>query len=107
MREQEDKRISSIERGQFNCYMVADNLDRHFSWSKGNPLYNILKSGELDSIPGKKNVIIEILRIAKSTIDAHNFPELQEVTDLVTYPLHQPHIAVIKNALHLCCYGRR
>ena len=84
LREQEDKRISSNERGQFNCYMVADNLDRHFSWSKGNPLYNILRSGELDSIPGEKNVIIETLRIAKSKIDAHGFPELQEVTDLVT-----------------------
>jgi putative ATP-dependent endonuclease of OLD family len=83
-REKEDKRISSNERRQFNCYMVADNLDRHFSWSKGNPLYNILRSGELDSIPGEKNVIIEILRIAKSRIDAHDFPGLQEVTDLVT-----------------------
>ncbi len=84
LRGQEDKRISSNERGQFNCYMVADNLDRHFSWSKGNPLYSILKSGELDPIPGEKNVIIETLRIAKSRIDAHDFPELQEVTDLVT-----------------------
>ena len=84
LREQQNKRISSNERGQFNCYMVADNLDRHFSWSKGNPLYSILRSGELDSIPGEKNVIIETLRIAKSKIDAHGFPELQEVTDLVT-----------------------
>lgn len=83
-REQEDKRISSNERGQFNCYMVADNLDRHFSWSKGNPLYNILRSGEIDAVPGEKNVIIDTLRIAKSSIDAHDFPELQEVTDLVT-----------------------
>lgn len=83
-REQENKRMSSTERGQFNCYMVADNLDRHFSWSKGNPLYSILKSGELDSTPGEKNVIIETLRVAKIKIDAHDFPELKEVTDLVT-----------------------
>ena len=83
-REQVDKRISSNERGQFNCYMVADNFDRHFSWNKGNPLYNILKSGEIEAIPGEKNVIIETLRIAKSRIDAHDFPELKEVTDLIT-----------------------
>lgn len=84
VRDQEDKRISSNERSLFNCYMVADNLDRHFSWSKGNPLYNILRSGEIEPVPGEKNVIIETLRKAKLSIDAHGFPELQEVTDIVT-----------------------
>ena len=41
---------------------------------------------------------------AKKQKENITFPELLVFTE---YPLHQPHIAVIKNALHLCCYGRR
>jgi ABC-type branched-subunit amino acid transport system ATPase component len=83
-REQEEKRFGSSERSLLNCYIVADNLDRHFSWSRGNPLYSILRSGDIDAIPGEKNVILETLRIAKAKIDAHDFPELKEVTDHLT-----------------------
>lgn len=83
-RDQENKMIGSGERSLLNCYMVADNLDRHFSWSKGNPLYGILKAVETEILPGEKNVIIETLRIAKAKIDEHDFPELKTVTDQIT-----------------------
>ncbi|MET0637835.1 MAG: AAA family ATPase [Chitinophagaceae bacterium] len=83
-RDQENKTIGSGERGLLNCYMVADNLDRHFSWSKGNPLYGILKAVEAEVLPGEKNVIIETLRLAKAKIDEHDFPELKTVTDQIT-----------------------
>lgn len=83
-RDQEDKLISGSERAMLNCYMIADHVDKHFSWNKGNPLYSLLKSLDTTDAPDEVNIIIQSLRAAKTQIDQHNFSELQEVTDKIT-----------------------
>lgn len=83
-REQEDVPVGASERGLLNCYLIADHVDRHFSWNKGNPLYALLKALDTMGEPEEKNVVIRSLRHAKSQIDKHAFSELQEVTDTVT-----------------------
>lgn len=82
-RNQEDKPISGTDRAFLSCYMVSDQVDRHFSWNKGNPLYSLLKysKGELNA--DQKNIVIDSLRQAKSKIDEHGFAELADVTELV------------------------
>lgn len=83
LREQDDKLITGAERSLFNCYMVSDHIDRHFSWNKGNPLYSLLKASEARETPDENNVILESLRAAKIKIDEHAFEELVAVTDLI------------------------
>ncbi|MDR2273703.1 MAG: ATP-binding protein [Sphingobacterium sp.] len=83
-RVQDDKPISAAERALLNCYMVSDNIDRHFSWNKGNPLYSLLKNAELQSEDDNENsIVLESLRSAKIKIDEHGFEKLIEVTNLV------------------------
>ena len=81
---QDDKQISAAERALLNCYMISDNIDRHFSWNKGNPLYSLLK----DTIKPQKDdednsVVLESLRSAKTKIDEHGFEKLVHATGLV------------------------
>ena len=39
-----EKEISAADRSKFNCFMVSDYIDSHFSWSKGNPLNTIFSN---------------------------------------------------------------
>jgi len=79
---QDPMRMPSADRAKLNVFMVSDYIDRHFSWSKGNPLYAILK--ELPSAAEKKNdVIIEALREAKEKIDQESFSQFNDVTDRI------------------------
>ncbi|MCK5015993.1 MAG: ATP-binding protein, partial [Candidatus Peribacteraceae bacterium] len=72
--------ISGNDRAKFNVFMVSEYIDRHFSWSRGNPLYSILK--EIQSSDDEKSeVIIEALRDAKEKIDQNNFEQFSEVTE--------------------------
>lgn len=82
-REQEDIPVSAAERELLNCCLIADHVDRHFSWNKGNPLYTLLKALDKKEGPEEKNVIMRSLRGAKNHIDKHAFSELQEATDIV------------------------
>ncbi|MBE8715494.1 ATP-dependent nuclease [Sphingobacterium hungaricum] len=83
-RGQDDKPISAAERALLNCYMVSDNIDRHFSWNKGNPLYSLLKSAAQQPEDAEENsIVLESLRSAKIKIDEHGFEKLVEVTDMV------------------------
>jgi putative ATP-dependent endonuclease of OLD family len=80
----EEKPISASDRSLLSCFLVADQLDRHFSWNKGNPLYSLLKISGVAIDDDDANIIIQSLRDAKTKIDEHKFPELKIVTDLVT-----------------------
>lgn len=83
-RSQDEKQISAAERAFLNCYMVSDNIDRHFSWSKGNPLYSLLKDTVQRLQDGEDNsIVLESMRSAKIKIDEHGFEKLVQVTDLV------------------------
>lgn len=79
---QEPRQISAVNRAKLNVYMVSDYIDRHFSWSRGNPLYSILK--EKQSMGNENSdVIIEALREAKEKIDKHSFDQFNDITENV------------------------
>lgn len=61
--------ISHYDRAKLNVYMISDYIDRHFSWNKGNPLYSLLKKGDVIEGNEDKNVIIDAIRNVKLQID--------------------------------------
>ncbi len=69
--------IKANDRAKLNVFLVSDYLDRHFSWSKGNPLYSLLKQEASDE--KKSNVIIDAFREAKEKIDKNSFNHLDKV----------------------------
>ncbi|MCZ8198673.1 MAG: AAA family ATPase, partial [Flavobacterium sp.] len=78
-REQLDIEIKSSDRSKFNTFFVSDYIDRHFSWTKGSPLFTLLKAD--DSAINANELILETIREAKSKIDSSAFPDLQNVID--------------------------
>lgn len=74
---QESVEIRANDRASLNVFLVSDYIDRHFSWSKGNPLYSLLK--EEDTTTGKTNVIIDAFRDVKDKIDPTSFNYLEGV----------------------------
>lgn len=78
----EPKHIPGRDRAELNVFKVTDYIDRHFSWSRGNPLYSILKDAQL-SDDEKGDVIIEALREAKEKIDQDSFGHFNDVTEKV------------------------
>lgn len=82
-REQEDKPISGADRALLNCFMISDYVDRHFSWSKGGPLYSLQKLAECEENAEDSNVVMQSLRTAKKEIDKTDFESLNEVTTLI------------------------
>lgn len=73
---QEDKEISSRDREKLNIFTISDYVDRHFSWSKGNPLYSLankLNDNRIDESP-----LLEALRDAKEKIDSTTFEKLDK-----------------------------
>lgn len=78
----EPKHIPGRDRAELNVFKITDYIDRHFSWSRGNPLYSILKAAQL-SDDEKSDVIIEALRGAKKKIDQDSFGHFNDVTEQV------------------------
>jgi AAA15 family ATPase/GTPase len=78
---QQSIEIRASDRAGFNVFLVSDYIDRHFSWSKGNPLYSLLK-GE-DTSTEKTNIIIDAFREAKEKIDSTSFTHLNSVVDKI------------------------
>lgn len=77
---QEPMQISASDRAKLNVFMVSDYVDRHFSWSRGNPLYSILRENQPSENNEESDVIIEALRGAKKEIDKHSFTQFSDVT---------------------------
>jgi putative ATP-dependent endonuclease of the OLD family len=75
---QEDIEIRTSDRVSLNMFFVSEYIDRHFSWSKGSPLYSLLKQEENTS-EEYGNPIIDALRDAKSKIDDYSFTQLDSV----------------------------
>lgn len=73
--------IRASDRASFNVFLVSDYIDRHFSWSKGTPLYSLLK--EENTTNEKSNIIIDAFREAKEKVDANSFSHLDNVVDKV------------------------
>jgi predicted ATP-dependent endonuclease of OLD family len=77
---QEPKGMFVNDRAKFNVFMVSDYIDRHFSWSKGNPLYSILRESQ-SSEDEKNSVIIDAIREAITKIGQDSFSQFKNVTD--------------------------
>jgi len=76
---QEPKQISVNDRAKFNVFLVSDYIDQHFSWSRGNPLYSILKES-LTSEDEKNSVIIDSIREVIGKISKDSFSQFKNVT---------------------------
>ncbi|HBG69671.1 MAG: hypothetical protein A2W93_12100 [Bacteroidetes bacterium GWF2_43_63] len=61
--QQEDIEISSYDRAKLNVFLVSDYLDKHFSWSKGTPLFSLRKQSDLKSETNK--LLLDANRKAK------------------------------------------
>ena len=77
---QEDIKIDTGDRSSFNVFLLSDYLDKHFSWSKGTPLYALLKQ---DGKNSDNSLLLGAIRDLKSNIDAVGFPHLDSVMDKV------------------------
>jgi predicted ATP-dependent endonuclease of OLD family len=77
---QEPKWMSVNDRAKFNVFMVSDYIDRHFSWSKGNPLYSVLRESQ-SSEDEKNSIIIDAIREAIAKIGQDSFSQFKNVTD--------------------------
>lgn len=78
---QEDVRIDTSDRSSFNVFLLSDYLDKHFSWSKGTPLYALLKQ---DGSSADNSVLLDAIRDLKTSIDSGlSFPHLDTVIDKV------------------------
>ena len=71
--------IKAAARARLNANLINDYSDRHFSWNKGNPLYNILKQQETEKqVNEKENIVVNALREAKQKVDDNGFNELKD-----------------------------
>ena len=77
---QEDMRIDAGDRASFNIFLLSDYLDKHFSWSKGTPLYALLKQGGSNS---NNVLLLDEIRKLKTSIDEIGFGHLDTVIDRV------------------------
>lgn len=78
---QEPIEIRASDRASLNVFLISDYIDRHFSWSKGTPLYSLLKEDEVEH--EKTNVVIDAFRQAKEKIDNHHFVQLDKVLNRI------------------------
>jgi len=92
---QEPISISGYDRGKFNVFIVSDYLDRHFSWSKGNPLSSLLKQENTEDVEDV-SVIIDALREAKTKIDTNAFSQFDGVLTKVKTSASQLGIDISK-----------
>lgn len=77
---QEDTKIDTNDRSGFNVFLLSDYLDKHFSWSKGTPLYSLLRQ---DGSSSDNSLLLDAVRNLKVGIDSVGFPHLDKIIDKV------------------------
>ncbi|GBE17386.1 hypothetical protein BMS3Abin15_01231 [bacterium BMS3Abin15] len=60
---------------------MSDYIDRHFTWSKGNPLYSLLKQEKVENETDE--IITKAYREAKSNIDTTSFTSFDDIIEKV------------------------
>lgn len=71
--------ISANDRASLNVFLVSDYIDRHFSWTRGKPLYSLLnKEDKKDLLDNEDSVVLNAMRSAKSVIDGVGFNGLND-----------------------------
>ena len=78
---QEDIEIRSSDRAKLNVFLVSDYIDKHFTWSKGNPLYSLLKQENIENTTDE--IITKAYRDAKSNIDTTSFTPFNDIVEKV------------------------
>ena len=78
---QDDIEIRSGDRAKLNVFLVSDYIDRHFTWSKGNPLYSLLKQEKIEKETDE--IITKAYREAKSSIDTTSFVSFDNIVERV------------------------
>jgi len=77
---QEDIQINTVDRASFNVFLLSDYLDKHFSWSKGTPLFSLLKQ---DGSNSDNSILLDEIRKLKVGVDSVGFPHLDIVIEKV------------------------
>jgi len=78
---QEDVEISSSNRAKLNVFLISDYIDRHFTWSKGNPLYSLLKQEQIENQTDE--IIVKAYREAKSNINTDAFSSFEDILEKI------------------------
>ena len=81
-RHEEGKPISHTDRKKLNVFVVSDSVDRHFQWTKWNPLHHLYAKSQVEEVDDD-NVVLEILRNAKQSFDLNPFDKFAETTNKV------------------------
>ncbi|WP_262909718.1 ATP-dependent nuclease [Bacteroides uniformis] len=75
-----DIAIPASDRAKLNMFMVSDYIDNHFAYSKGSPLYALLRQELKDKTVIDKKMI-EVVRNSYEAIkEAKTFKEFDDVT---------------------------
>lgn len=74
--EENKKDINNKDRAKFNCFMVSDYLEKHFTWGSGTPLYTISK-GDMD-LSEYNSQFIKPIRDAVDKINESDFSTLNK-----------------------------
>lgn len=74
--EENKKDINNKDRAKFNCFMVSDYLEKHFTWGSGTPLYTISK-GDMD-LSEYNSQFIKPIRDAVDKINENDFSRLNK-----------------------------
>nr|DAZ61846.1 MAG TPA: AAA domain protein [Caudoviricetes sp.] len=82
-RGQDPVSITATDRNLVNCFSVSDYTDRHFSLNKGNPLYTLYKQLSGEEVQEGTNVVLEVIRQAKTNFDATVAEKFQDVIDKI------------------------
>lgn len=68
----EPKIINYTDRKKLNVFYVSDAIDRHFTWSKWNPLHRLLQEDNPAEGP-ESELILDVIRSAKAQINDGDF----------------------------------
>ncbi len=84
-RENDNKDITAKDRANLNCFMVADYVDRHFSWGRNTPLPALLKMHDIENNSDNNDFILDAMRSAKQQIDdnTNTTDSFSEVNDIL------------------------
>ena len=81
--DQEAKEISSSDRAKFNMFFVSDFVDRHFTYTKGSPLYSLFR----ESLEDKDIVSKRLLDMSRAAYEElkrkDSFSDLKSILEPV------------------------
>ena len=75
--------ISANDRAKLNTFIISDYLDVHFQWSKGSPLYSLLKQEDNIDVFEKDSILTDVMREAKNKIDGYQFNQFENVIKIL------------------------